>query len=84
MATSTAGTKTTAPANKAETGRGMEPGAGLVLADSVTGRAVDIRVRRLLVDPAEGFAEGWRSISMSCNPTASTPLGFILIGSLVA
>ena len=32
----------------AETGRGMDLGAGLVLADGVTGLAVDIRVRRLL------------------------------------
>ncbi len=60
----------------AETGRGMDLGAGLVLADGVTGLAVDIRVRRLLVHQAEGFAESGMSISVSYNPTPSTPLGF--------
>ena len=60
----------------AETGRGMDLGAGLVLADSVTGLAVDIRVRRLLIHQAEGFAESGMSISVSYNPTPSTPLGF--------
>ena len=60
----------------ADTGRGMDLGAGLVLADSVTGLAVDIRVRRLLVHEAAGFAESGMSISVSYNPTPSTPLGF--------
>ena len=60
----------------AETGRGMDLGAGLVLADGVTGLAVDVRVRRLLVHQAEGFAEHGISISISYNPTPSTPLGF--------
>ena len=60
----------------AETGRGIDLGAGLALADSVTGLAVDIRVRRLLVHQAEGFAESGMSISVSYNPTPSTPLGF--------
>ena len=60
----------------AETGRGMDLGAGLALADGVTGLAVDIRVRRLLVHQADGFAESGVSISVSYNPTPSTPLGF--------
>ena len=60
----------------AETGRGMDLGAGLVLADGVSGLGVDIRVRRLLVHQAEGFAEHGISISISYNPTPSTPLGF--------
>ena len=60
----------------AETGRGMDLGTGLVLADSVTGLAVDIRLRRLLVHQAEEFAESGMSISVSYTPTASTPLGF--------
>ncbi len=60
----------------ADTGRGIDLGAGLVLADRVTGLAVDIRVRRLLVHEAEGFAESGMSISVSYNPTPSTPLGF--------
>ena len=58
----------------AETGRGMDLGAGLVLTDAVTGLAVDIRVR--LVHRPEGFAENGMSISVSYNPTPSTPLGF--------
>ena len=60
----------------AETGRGMDIGAGVVLADSVTELAVDIRVRRLLMHQADGFAESGMSISVSYNPTPSTPLGF--------
>ena len=60
----------------AETGTGMDLGAGLVLADGVTGLAVDIRVRRLLVHRAEGFAESGMSISVSYNPSPETPLGF--------
>ena len=60
----------------AETCRGIDLGAGLVLADGVTGLAVDIRVRRLLVHQAAGFAESGMAISVSYNPTPSTPLGF--------
>ena len=60
----------------AETGRGIDLGAGLVVADGVTGLAVDIRVRRLLVHQAEGFAESGMSISFSYDPTPKTPLGF--------
>ena len=60
----------------AETGRGIDLGAGLLLADGVSGLAVDIRARRLLVHQAEGFAEHGMSISVSYNPTPSTPLGF--------
>ena len=63
-------------AGDAETGRGIDVGAGLVLADSVTGLAVDIRVRRLLVHQADGFAESGMSISVSYYPTPSTPLRF--------
>ena len=60
----------------AETGRGMDLGPGLVLADGVTGLAVDIRGPRRLVHQAEGFAESGMSISVSYNPTPATPLGF--------
>lgn len=60
----------------AETGRGMDLGAGVTLADGVTGLAVDIRVRRVVVHEADGFAESGTSISISYNPTPSTPLGF--------
>ena len=60
----------------AETGTGMDVGAGLVFADAVTGLSVDVRVRTLVVHQAEGYAERGVSISVSYNPTASTPLGF--------
>ena len=60
----------------AETGTGMDVGAGLVFADAVTGLSVDVRVRTLVVHQAEGFAERGVSIAVSYNPTPSTPLGF--------
>ena len=60
----------------AETGTGMDVGAGLAFADAVTGLSVDIRVRTLVVHQADGFAERGLSISVSYNPTPSTPLGF--------
>ena len=59
-----------------ETGTGMDVGAGLVFADAVTGLSVDVRIRTLVVHQAEGLAERGMSISVSYNPTPSTPLGF--------
>ena len=46
-----------------------------MFADAVTGLAVDVRVRRLLVHPAAGFAESGMAVSVSYDPTPSTPLG---------
>ena len=60
----------------AETGAGTDLGAGLVLADAVTGLAVDVRVRRLLVHQAVGFAASGTSVSVSYDLMPSTPLGF--------
>ena len=60
----------------AETGAGMDIGGGLVVADSSTGLAVDVRVRILVVHQAEGFRERGVAVSFSYNPTPSTPLGF--------
>ena len=60
----------------AERGTGMDVGAGLVFADAMTGLSVDVRVRTLVVHQAEGYAERGVSISVSYNPTPSTPLGF--------
>ncbi len=60
----------------AETGAGMDVGAGLVVSDSSTGLAVDVRVRTLLVHQAAGFSERGMAVSLSYNPTPSTPLGF--------
>ena len=60
----------------AETGAGMDIGGGLVVSDSATGLSVDLRVRMLLVHQAEGFRERGMALSLSYNPTPSTPLGF--------
>ena len=59
----------------AEVGRGLDVGLGLVFADSVTGLAVDVRIRRLLIHQAAGFAESGMAVSVSYDPTPSTPLG---------
>ena len=59
-----------------EVGRGLDVGLGLVVADGVTGLAVDVRVRRLLVHQADGFEENGVSVSVSYDPTPKTPLGF--------
>ena len=61
----------------AETGAGMDVGAGLVVSDSSTGLAVDVRVRMLVVHQDEGFRERGMALSLSYNPTPSTPLGFV-------
>ena len=60
----------------AEVGRGLDVGLGLVVADGVTGLAVDVRVRRLLIHQADGFKENGVSVSVSYDPTPKTPLGF--------
>ena len=60
----------------AETGAGMDVGGGVMIASPGTGLAVDMRVRMLLVHQAEGFRERGMSVSLSYNPTPSTPLGF--------
>ena len=57
----------------AETGAGLDVGGGVVIADSSTGLAVDVRVRTLLVHQAEGFRERGMALSFSYNPT---PFGF--------
>ena len=59
----------------AETGTGVDVGGGLVAAHASSGLAVDVRVRTLLVHEAEGFSERGVSLSLSWNPTPSTPLG---------
>ena len=61
----------------AEIGAGMDVGAGLIVSDASTGLAVDVRVRTLLVHQAEGFRERGVAVSLSYNPTPSTPLGFV-------
>ena len=61
----------------AETGAGMDVGGGLVVSDSSTGLAVDLRVRMLVMHQAEGFRERGMAVSLSYNPTPSTPLGLV-------
>ncbi len=61
----------------AETGAGMDVGAGLIVSDASSGLAVDVRVRTLLVHQAEGFRERGVAVSLSYNPTPSTPLGLV-------
>ena len=61
----------------AETGAGMDVGGGLVVTDSSTGLSVDLRVRMLVMHQAEGFRERGMALSLSYNPTPSTPLGLM-------
>ena len=48
-----------------------------MVSDASTGLAVDVRVRMLLMHQAEGFRERGVALSLSYNPTPSTPLGFV-------
>ncbi|MCY3820695.1 MAG: cadherin-like beta sandwich domain-containing protein [Gammaproteobacteria bacterium] len=48
----------------AETGTGVDVGAGVVLVDSGTGLAVDLRVRMLVMHQAEGFRERGMALSL--------------------
>ena len=61
----------------AETGAGMDVGAGLIVSDASSGLSVDVRVRTLLVHQAEGFSERGVAVSLRYNPTPQTPLGFV-------
>ena len=64
-------------AGDAETGAGLDVGGGLVMMDASTGLAVDLRVRMLVMHQAEGYSERGMALSLSYNPTPSTPLGFV-------
>ena len=64
-------------AGDAETGAGLDLGSGLIISDPSTGLAVDVWVRTLLVHQAAGFRERGVALSLSYNPTPSTPLGFV-------
>ena len=59
----------------AETGAGLDVGGGLVVSDTSTGLAVDLRVRMLALHQADGFSERGMALSLSYNPTPRTPLG---------
>ena len=60
----------------AETGAGVDVGGGLIVADSSTGLALDVRMRMLVLHQAAGFRERGMALSLSYDPTPSTPLGF--------
>ena len=60
----------------AENGAGLDVGGGLVMSDTSTGLTVDMRVRTLVMHQADGFSERGMALSLSYNPTPSTPLGF--------
>ena len=60
----------------AENGAGLDVGGGLVVSDASTGLTVDLRVRMLVMHQADGFSERGMALSLSYNPTPSTPLGF--------
>ena len=51
--------------------------------DASTGLAVGLRVRMLVMHQAEGFSERGMALSLSYNPTPSTPLGFTARGGAV-
>ena len=59
----------------AETGAGLDVGGSLGFADSGTGLAVDVHARTLLAHQAEDFSERGVALSLSYDPTPSTPLG---------
>ena len=40
------------------------------------GLTVDVRIRRLLVHQTDGFAESGMAVSVSYDPSPTTPLGF--------
>ena len=60
----------------AETGAGLDVGGGVMVSSPSTGLSVDVRLRMLVAHQAEGFRERGMSLSLSYNPTPSTPLGF--------
>ena len=61
----------------------MDVGVGLVVSDSSTGLAVDLRVRMLVVHQAEGFRERGMALSLSYNPTPSDAAGLYGSGGAV-
>ena len=59
----------------AETGAGMDVGGGVTVSAPAAGLSVDLRVRMLLVHQAEGFRDRGMSMTLSYDPTPSTPVG---------
>ena len=59
----------------AETGAGIDVGAGLALNDAVTGLTVNVQVRTLVVHQAAGFSERGVAVSVSYDPAPASRLG---------
>ena len=59
----------------AETGSGLDAGAGIDVADAASGLGASIHLRRLLLHQAEGFEEHGVSFTMTYDPSPATPLG---------
>ena len=59
----------------AETGSGIDAGAGIDVADTASGFGASIHLRRLLLHQADGFEEQGVSFTMTYDPSPATPLG---------
>ena len=59
----------------AETGAGVDIGSGLVVSAPSLGLSADVRLRMLVAHAAEEFRDRGVSVSLSYNPTPSTPFG---------
>ena len=59
----------------AETGAGLDAGAGIDVSDTTSGFGATIHVRRLLFHQAEGFEEHGLSVAMTYDPSPATPVG---------
>ena len=60
----------------AETGAGIDVGAGLALNDRSSGLTVNVQVRTLVVHQAAGFREQGLAVSISYDPAPASRLGF--------
>ena len=59
----------------AEQGAGLDLGVGLAMDEAHSGLQVELRIRRLIVHQADGFAEQGVSVSINYDPRPQTPLG---------
>ena len=59
----------------AETGTGIDVGAGLAVTDGHSGLGIELLVRRLIAHQAEGFEENGFAVSMVYDPSPTTRLG---------
>ena len=61
----------------AETGTGMDVGAGITLADQRTSLSINVQMRTLMVHQVEDFQERGFAVSISYDPTPGTPTGLM-------